>query len=73
VAHDGYARTINPVHTLGDGDVIFCLGTGSLQTDIDRVGTLAAAAMAQAIVNAVRSAETLKGVPCSREILSRKP
>jgi L-aminopeptidase/D-esterase-like protein len=68
MAHDGLARTINPVHTLGDGDVVFCLGTGTLQTGIDRVGALAAASMAEAIVNAVRSAETLRGVPCSREI-----
>ena len=28
MAHDGYARTINPIHTLGDGDVIFALGPG---------------------------------------------
>jgi L-aminopeptidase/D-esterase-like protein len=68
VAHDGLARTINPVHTLGDGDVVFCLGTGNVKTDIDRVATLAAAVMADAIVNAVRCAETLRGVPCSREI-----
>jgi L-aminopeptidase/D-esterase-like protein len=72
MAHDGYARAINPVHTLGDGDVIFCLGTDTLPADVNLVGTLAATVMAEAIVNAVRSAETLKGVPCSREILSRK-
>jgi L-aminopeptidase/D-esterase-like protein len=68
MAHDGLARTINPVHTLADGDVVFCLGTGTLNTGIDRVGALAAAAMAEAVVNAVRCAETLRGVPCSREI-----
>ena len=26
MAHDGYARAINPVHTPGDGDTIFSLG-----------------------------------------------
>src|SRR5690606_18842253 len=28
VAHDGFARTIWPVHTRADGDVIFALATG---------------------------------------------
>jgi L-aminopeptidase/D-esterase-like protein len=71
MAHDGYARAIQPVHTLGDCDVIFCLGAGSLEADINRVGALAAWAMAQAIVNAVEAAETLHGVPCSRELLGK--
>jgi L-aminopeptidase/D-esterase-like protein len=68
MAHDGLARTINPVHTLGDGDVIFALGTGSVPADINRVGALAAMVMAEAVANAVRSAESLLGVPCWRDI-----
>jgi L-aminopeptidase/D-esterase-like protein len=68
MTHDGYARTINPVHTLGDGDVVFVLGTGSLDADVNRVGALAAWVMAQAVVNAVRAADTLNGVPCWRDI-----
>jgi L-aminopeptidase/D-esterase-like protein len=73
MAHDGLARAINPVHTLGDGDVVFCLGTSAVSADINQVGALAAMVMADAIVSAVRSAETFKGVPCSREILYGKP
>jgi L-aminopeptidase/D-esterase-like protein len=68
MAHDGYARTINPIHTLGDGDVIFTLGTGSIAADVNRVGALAAWVMAQAVVNAVRAADTMLGVPSSKEI-----
>jgi L-aminopeptidase/D-esterase-like protein len=68
MAHDGYARTINPIHTLGDGDVIFTLGTGGVAADLNRVGALAAWVMAQAVVNAIRAADTLFGVPSSREI-----
>jgi L-aminopeptidase/D-esterase-like protein len=68
MAHDGYARTINPIHTLGDGDVIFTLGTGNVAADVNRVGALAAWVMAHAVVNAIRAAETLHGVPCWREI-----
>jgi L-aminopeptidase/D-esterase-like protein len=72
MVQDGYARAIHPIHTLGDGDVSFCLGAGVLKADINRVGALAAWAMGQAIVNAVQAAETLHGVPCSRELLGRK-
>lgn len=28
VAHDGLARAIDPVHSMGDGDTIFCLASG---------------------------------------------
>jgi len=68
MAHDGLARTINPVHTLGDGDVIFALGTGNVPSDVNRIGALGAWVMAEAVVNAVRSAESLLGVPCWRDI-----
>ncbi|MBN2049673.1 MAG: P1 family peptidase [Spirochaetales bacterium] len=68
IAHDGYARTIDPVHTLGDGDVIFCLGKGTLPADLNRVGAIAAWTMAQAVVNAVRNAESLHGIPNWKDI-----
>jgi L-aminopeptidase/D-esterase-like protein len=71
IAQDGYAYAIHPVHTMGDGDVLFCMGAGSLQADITRVGALAAWVMAQAIANAVNAAETLHGVPCARELAAR--
>jgi L-aminopeptidase/D-esterase-like protein len=68
MAHDGIARTIDPVHTLGDGDVVFALGTGNVASDVNRVGALGAWVMAEAIVNAVHAAESLLGVPCWRDI-----
>lgn len=71
MAQDGYARTINPVHTLGDGDVVFALATGGLAADTDRVGALAARVMAEAVVNAVRAAESLLGVPSSRQLFGK--
>jgi len=72
MGHDGYARTINPVHTLGDGDVIFTLATGAVEADTDRVGALAASVVAQAVVNAVRAAESLLGVPSFRDLFRTK-
>ncbi len=61
VAHDGLARSINPVHTLSDGDTLFTLATGaSGQTmHLSLLGTLAAEVMARAVVNAVHHARGL--------------
>jgi L-aminopeptidase/D-esterase-like protein len=33
VAHDGMARAIRPVHSLSDGDTVFCLSSGRLPED----------------------------------------
>lgn len=44
VAHDGLARTINPVHAMLDGDTLFALGTGQAgkAADMLLLSTLAA-------------------------------
>ncbi len=55
MAHDGYARSINPVHTLFDGDTIFSLATNKIKANINLVGALAAEAMSMAIANAIYS------------------
>ncbi len=54
MAHDGLGRAVDPAHTLFDGDVIFCVSCGDLPADASRVGVLAAAAVAEAILRAVR-------------------
>jgi L-aminopeptidase/D-esterase-like protein len=71
VAHDGYARTIVPVHTLGEGDIIFCVCIGTVEANVSVVGEMAAAAMSEAILNAARHAESAYGYPCSREVAAR--
>ncbi len=55
MAHDGYARSINPVHTMMDGDTIFSLATNKIKADINLVGALAADVMSKAIANAIYS------------------
>jgi L-aminopeptidase/D-esterase-like protein len=64
MAHDGLARSINPVHTLTDGDTLFALGTGAsgLQVHTTVLGTLAAEVVARAVLNAVRAATGISGV-----------
>jgi len=63
MAHDGLARCINPVHTMGDGDALFALGTGAARraADTTLLGALAAEVTARAVVNAVRAARRLAG------------
>ena len=75
MAHDGFARSINPVHTMTDGDTIFALATGaSGQTaSLTLIGALGAEMMATAIVRAVRAATRLTGpglpeLPCANDL-----
>lgn len=61
VAHDGLARSINPVHTLSDGDTLFALGTGQSGKTASMLllSTLAAEVTALAVVRAIRAAQGL--------------
>ena len=62
MAHDGYARAIDPVHTTMDGDTVFVLATGEVDAMVDVVGILAADAVAGAIRNAARKAAPAFGL-----------
>lgn len=70
MAHDGVARAIAPAHTPLDGDTIFALATGDLPgaPDLMRIGALAAEAVAEAVVRAVRAAAGLPGLPAVRDM-----
>lgn len=63
IAHDGFARALNPVHTAFDGDTVFTLAThkrpitGPL--DILDVQTAVADVMSRAIVHAVLAATSV--------------
>jgi L-aminopeptidase/D-esterase-like protein len=59
----GMARTIYPVNTMFDGDVVFGLSIGTHTADINVLGSAAAEALSQAILNAVKFAKTMGGVP----------
>ncbi len=54
MSHNGFARTIRPVHTSMDGDTVFVLSTGEVDTSPDVVGTIAADCVAKAIMRACR-------------------
>lgn len=63
VAHDGLARSINPVHTMWDGDTIFALSTGKsgLAGNMMALSVMAAEVMAAAVVRAVLKARAVSG------------
>ena len=70
MAHDGFARAIYPVHTPGDGDTIFSVGTGTWdgQVNYGQIGALAAEAMADAILRAATEATSSNGLPAARDL-----
>ncbi|GAC1389313.1 MAG: P1 family peptidase [Ktedonobacteraceae bacterium] len=78
MAHNGLAQVIRPAHTFFDGDTVFALALGprdKRQIDlavnayqVSMVGAAAAKVLAQAIVNAVRHATDLHGVPAAHPI-----
>jgi L-aminopeptidase/D-esterase-like protein len=71
MAQDGLARTIQPVHTPWDGDTLFALGLGGQRADVLVVGTLAAEAVANAVLRAVRTARSLPGLPAAGDLAAQ--
>ena len=71
MAHNGYARSIRPVHTTADGDSIYAVSLGQVEADQDMVGTLGARVISEAILRAVENAESAYGYPCARELSFR--
>ena len=63
MCHDGYARSIRPVHTSFDGDSIYAVSAGELEADQEVVGSIAADVISEAIIKAVMSAEDAYGLP----------
>jgi L-aminopeptidase/D-esterase-like protein len=61
MGHDGLARSINPVHTMSDGDTLFMLGTGRAgkSPGMMVLGTMVAEAVALAVVRAARAAQSI--------------
>ncbi|MBK8071718.1 MAG: P1 family peptidase [Ramlibacter sp.] len=62
MAHDGLARSINPVHTMSDGDTLFALATGRSTSEPGMMvlGTMAAEVTARAVLRAVQAARGLR-------------
>jgi L-aminopeptidase/D-esterase-like protein len=70
---DAFARAIFPSHTMGDGDTVFSLATGTWtgETNITQIGALAADVLATAIVRAATEATGLPNLPAVRDLPRR--
>ena len=72
MAHNGLARSINPVHTASDGDALFAIATGGAGRPghLTVLGALAAEVTARAVLNAVRAAQGLAepDLPSARDL-----
>ena len=76
MAHTGIARAIRPSHTPGDGDTVFALSTGAREEespDLAALGALAARAVERAILNGVRHATPLAGIPIAHAAARIRP
>jgi len=68
MAQDGIARAINPSHTMHDGDAIFALSLGEKMSDVTILGSIAAEVVADAVVRAVKQAETMAGITAIKDV-----
>lgn len=62
IAHNGYALSIFPVHTMSDGDTIFVISTGEVDASVDAIGVLATTCMKEAIRVAAKESEPAYGL-----------
>ncbi|WP_441294221.1 P1 family peptidase [Brevibacillus centrosporus] len=66
------AKTINPVHTMSDGDTVFAVATGGVDASVSLVGALSVEVLAEAVVNAILSAKGAGGVPAYQDLHGKK-
>lgn len=70
MAHDGYAKSIFPIHTPHDGDTIFTMATGEIETDADitLLGCLATEVVQESITKAIKNAQSVKNIVSYNEL-----
>jgi L-aminopeptidase/D-esterase-like protein len=68
LAHSGLAKTICPLHTTFDGDIIFVLSLGEREADVNTVGILAEVALIHAVMRSVQRADGLGAIPAFKDI-----
>ncbi|HVN25317.1 MAG TPA: P1 family peptidase [Syntrophorhabdales bacterium] len=68
IAQGGLIKTVSPVHTTFDGDLVFALSMGSVDADVNRVGILSEFVVAEAIKRAVRKADGLGKLPAAKDV-----
>ena len=68
MAQSGFARTIRPIHSTVDGDLIFALSAGDRSADVNAIGLAAEEVVAAAVHRAIREADGLGLLPAYRDL-----
>ncbi|MGL5152999.1 MAG: P1 family peptidase [Clostridium sp.] len=68
MAHNAFGRTMYPAHTMFDGDTIFTMATNKVDCDLSTLGMISTTVMEKAIINAIKNADSLYGVPSFKDI-----
>jgi L-aminopeptidase/D-esterase-like protein len=68
LGHNGLAKTISPLHTTFDGDIIFVLSIGGKDGDVNTVSILAEVALIHAVMRSVQKADGLGAIPAFMDI-----
>lgn len=73
MAQRALVKTISPIHTTFDGDVIFAVSLGKYkgEADLNLLGLLAEEALARAVNNAIRAAKGLGGIPSYTDLFRK--
>ena len=68
LSQNGIVLAVRPSHTMVDGDTVFALSIGDRPADLNALGIAAQQAVTTAILNAVKNAQTLHGIPAVDDI-----
>ncbi|MCX8110113.1 MAG: P1 family peptidase [Syntrophorhabdaceae bacterium] len=68
MAQAGLIKTISPVHTTFDGDLIFAVSAGDIEADLNKVGVLSDFVIAESVKRAVKKADGFGIVPAFKDI-----
>ena len=69
MTHNGFARTIKPVHTTLDGDSIYAMSVGDVNANLDAVGSIAAIVMGKAINSAIINTKSAYGFKAYNDLM----
>lgn len=68
MAHNGFAKSIFPIHTPHDGDTIFTLATGEVEADITLLGSIASEVVEKSVISAIKNASKTNNILSYNEI-----
>lgn len=69
MAQGGLIKTISPVHTTFDGDLVFAMATGKVDADVNRVGVLAEFVLAEAVKRGIKKADGFGKIPACKDLI----